>query len=306
MVDDGSTDRSAGIFHNYAQADNRFRYYHQPNQGPSVARNTGLDEARGEFIQFLDADDIILPQRFQHCIDTFLSHPDVDIVYSDYARFSKSEGFWQALPCPIPFIDTARAFLFEIDRSFTILIHSFLFRRNIIASNKFDVNYHSHGEDVECWIRIALSGARFQYIDEVLSIYRYLPATLARNEVALFSAKLKTMQNYRSHPKVLEYPLDYIQTIQHYRERLTIALFMEKRFLEGAREMRNIWKSASRTSHLKLVGWIVLMSLFSKATVFRLRAWWLSQNKHTRRKQQKHRRWIPPQIVDSLLRVEKS
>ncbi len=59
VVDDGSTDNTAGIVESYT--DSRIRLLRQPNRGVSVARNTGLDAARGQFISFLDSDDLYYP-----------------------------------------------------------------------------------------------------------------------------------------------------------------------------------------------------------------------------------------------------
>ena len=56
-VDNGSTDRSAYILHEFAAADERVRFFLHPEGGPGGARNRGIDEARGEFLTFLDADD---------------------------------------------------------------------------------------------------------------------------------------------------------------------------------------------------------------------------------------------------------
>lgn len=61
LVDDGSTDGSGVICDEFAARDGRVRVVHQRNQGPSVARNTGLDYARGEYIAFVDSDDAALP-----------------------------------------------------------------------------------------------------------------------------------------------------------------------------------------------------------------------------------------------------
>lgn len=60
MIDDGSTDRSAEICRSYADKDARFRLIQQVNAGVSQARNTGLQEAKGDWIMFIDADDVLL------------------------------------------------------------------------------------------------------------------------------------------------------------------------------------------------------------------------------------------------------
>lgn len=62
-IDDGSTDGSGEILDSYARRDSRFRVVHQENQGVSSARNTGLEQASGAWITWLDADDLYGPQR---------------------------------------------------------------------------------------------------------------------------------------------------------------------------------------------------------------------------------------------------
>ena len=65
LVDDGCTDGSPALCDGYAARDDRVRVFHQPNGGVSAARNTGLREARGEFIAFLDADDQLEPRALE-------------------------------------------------------------------------------------------------------------------------------------------------------------------------------------------------------------------------------------------------
>ena len=57
VINDGSKDNSGEIIQSYAEHDKRFRYFEQENQGVSVARNKGLDNAKGEYVLFLDGDD---------------------------------------------------------------------------------------------------------------------------------------------------------------------------------------------------------------------------------------------------------
>src|ERR1017187_5960230 len=64
VVDDGSTDGTGETLDR--EYGNRIRYFHQQNQGQSVARNKGLWEAKGEWVAFLDSDDVWLPEKLQH------------------------------------------------------------------------------------------------------------------------------------------------------------------------------------------------------------------------------------------------
>ena len=59
LVDDGSTDQSAELCDRWAEKDERISVVHQNNGGLSNARNTGLDRAKGEYLTFIDSDDIV-------------------------------------------------------------------------------------------------------------------------------------------------------------------------------------------------------------------------------------------------------
>lgn len=73
LVDDGSTDGSQALCNQIAAKDPRFRYIHQKNAGVSAARNRGLQEVKGEFITFLDADDVVDPNYLQALYETCTS-----------------------------------------------------------------------------------------------------------------------------------------------------------------------------------------------------------------------------------------
>jgi glycosyltransferase involved in cell wall biosynthesis len=60
------------------------RVVRQRNQGPSVARNHGVEVAQGSFIAFLDADDLWLPDKLRLQMELFVNRPDVGLVYTNY------------------------------------------------------------------------------------------------------------------------------------------------------------------------------------------------------------------------------
>ena len=85
IVDDGSTDDTREVVTRYS--DPRIRYFYKTNGGLSSARNAGLDEARGEFIAFLDSDDVWHPWKLSAQIEIFSRYGSVGLVWSDMSTF---------------------------------------------------------------------------------------------------------------------------------------------------------------------------------------------------------------------------
>jgi glycosyltransferase involved in cell wall biosynthesis len=85
LVDDGSTDASTSIAKGHAARDpSRVRYFEHAghaNRGMSAARNVGLAAAAGEFVAFLDADDVWLPNRLERGVALLDAHPEADMAY---------------------------------------------------------------------------------------------------------------------------------------------------------------------------------------------------------------------------------
>ncbi len=68
VVDDGSTDGTRAILDDLADADGRLRVLHQANSGPNAARNLAIAHATGEFLTFLDGDDVLLPGAYERMV----------------------------------------------------------------------------------------------------------------------------------------------------------------------------------------------------------------------------------------------
>jgi len=87
VVDDGSTDKTFQIVEGYGS---RVRYYYQKNSGGcAVPRNTGIGHASGDLICFIDADDIMVPDRIAQQVDFLERHSHVSLVFSDYLNFNE-------------------------------------------------------------------------------------------------------------------------------------------------------------------------------------------------------------------------
>lgn len=84
IIDDGSTDNSWNIIQEFAKEDNRIISIHSKNRGPSGARNLGIENSRGEYIRFLDADDRIPENSIKDMVTPFLCDNCVDLVIGNY------------------------------------------------------------------------------------------------------------------------------------------------------------------------------------------------------------------------------
>ncbi len=87
IVDDGSTDGSGEAADRYAVMDSRIKVIHQKNSGVSAARNAALAVAAGEYIGFVDSDDVAAPEMFERQYEAAKRY-DADIVTSGYRSFS--------------------------------------------------------------------------------------------------------------------------------------------------------------------------------------------------------------------------
>jgi glycosyltransferase involved in cell wall biosynthesis len=169
VVVDSSVDNTQKILASYG---NRLQYVYQCKNGVSAARNKGILSSSGEYIAFLDDDDLWLPNKLALQVKYLDDHPDVGLLFSDTGR---AKGR-QLVKC-----DRERGFQFS--RSHRGHVFAELFINNFIPCcsvivrrtcfdkvGLFNPSY-TIGEDYDMWLRIA----RFyiiDYIDQPLAIYR--------------------------------------------------------------------------------------------------------------------------------------
>ena len=90
IIDDCSTDNSVNIIEEYVAKDKRIKLIRLPkNSGAAIARNTGIEVALGQYIAFLDSDDVWLPNKLEKQI-TFMKDNDIDLTYSSFYIINES------------------------------------------------------------------------------------------------------------------------------------------------------------------------------------------------------------------------
>ncbi len=173
IVDDGSTDNTAAVAQQLVKQDSRVRYIHQANQGLSAARNTGMREARGDFLVFLDADDVLHEQKIAAHLAHFARESALDISYGSsryfvsgqpdktFASLALDEQDW------MPKVSgTAAAALPALVVNNIMPVCSAMLRREVVARvGDFDTTLQSL-EDWDYWLRAAAAGCRFGYCDD--------------------------------------------------------------------------------------------------------------------------------------------
>lgn len=95
IVDDGSTDNTADVILEYTNRDKRFKYHLRPetlNKGASPSRNYGLKQAKGDFIQFLDSDDLLNKNKFLEQLKLIINSPPLTITTCRWGSFSNSSS----------------------------------------------------------------------------------------------------------------------------------------------------------------------------------------------------------------------
>jgi glycosyltransferase involved in cell wall biosynthesis len=154
VVDDGSTDGTSELLQSYS---NSIQYIYQENAGLSAARNTGMASSTGEFIQFLDADDMLGPSSLEFQLGYLKKHPEVQISVCRNRRFQRTTG--DCHPIPSGSWNTYRDNL-DLHLCFFNIAppHAFLSRRTAVAQTGwFDTGLRAC-EDYDFWIRAAVRG----------------------------------------------------------------------------------------------------------------------------------------------------
>lgn len=168
VVDDGSTDETAAIARGF---DDAVRYLHQANTGPAAARNLGIASARGDFIAFLDADDLWHGEKLARQMARFEGEPALDVCLTHVQNFWTDElreeadrlrGHFRAQPLPGY-------------SSVALLARRAVFER----VGRYDAALR-HGADADWFARAEEQGAAIAVLADVLVYRRVHPDNRSR------------------------------------------------------------------------------------------------------------------------------
>ena len=213
VVDDCSTDNTTKIIQEYCDKDARFKLIKLESNSnlPAVPRNVGLKHARGEFVAFLDHDDVWTHKKIQRQICALQVNPQIDLVFSYLWSFrgkSLLRGFFLI---PNPFKNKIN---FERLRIGNALMYSSVFARKkvIVTLNGFDEDPKLRAiEDYELWLRVSQQ-FKIGYISEVHGYYRVTNSSASRSDMSL--EKYKYMDNFKNTKNLSGRPILIIRIIR--------------------------------------------------------------------------------------------
>lgn len=232
LVDDGSTDFSTIEAIN-SFSDQGFLILRKENGGPASARNLGAKHAKGDFLFFLDSDNLVQSKYFEQALQVVDKNPKLGVVYSN-PNFLGSSDYKTSRFYP-------KAFNFDALLAGNYIDMCSLVRRQAFDEvGGFDESKCLIGwEDWELWIRIANQGWGFYYIDQVLFDYRVLEGSLIgsadnirKHEMLEYLGQKHGFlihQKYRRYFRIIneihEKPFRYFLRIFYYKYILRKSLF---------------------------------------------------------------------------------
>jgi glycosyltransferase involved in cell wall biosynthesis len=173
VVNDGSTDATAGILERYR---GRLRIVNQENRGASAARNAGIAHSNGEYLAFLDSDDLFLPEKLAVMTAALARHPGASLAFSEYGFIDDSGNEYRQSAicdassmaalmnkCPFP-VASLSAFIYPS----TWLVP----RKHLLRTGGFSEAFKGAGYE-DSWLLLLLRDlGEFVHVPDKLTLYR--------------------------------------------------------------------------------------------------------------------------------------
>jgi len=187
LIDDCSTDNSADIVQSYAEQDHRVKYIKlKENSGAAVARNTGLENAKGRFIAFIDSDDVWYPKKLEKQL-RFMKENEEAFTYTKYEHISEYGQVGAAPNFP------ERLNYSGLLKNTAIACSTVVIDRQVIGD--FRMPLVRKGQDTATWLKILRNHDYAYLVDEVLNQYRGREGSLSSDKVGALKRTWNTYRN---------------------------------------------------------------------------------------------------------------
>lgn len=225
IIDDGSTDNTSTIIEQNVLKDSRIKGFFQENGKQGKARNLGLKIAAGEYIAFLDADDIWMPEKLKIQFEE-IDHSNADLVFSDSFVISDTETTERNIK-----LNTLNAIFNGRDALDTFLYKNRIPILTVLAkkSKIMEVKGFSekpsiqNAEDYHLWLKLLINNSVFYGSDKTLAAYRVHECSITQGDKLAIKQKIEVLY-------------DLIQNYPDLKDKILVALKRELR--NRARELK--------------------------------------------------------------------
>ena len=236
----------------------RLIYIKQENTGPSGARNVAIKESLGEYLAFLDSDDIWMPEYLAEQVSMLQRDDSVSVVCADAHLFGDSPLAGQTFMGLWP---SSEPVTFEKLINFQCAVLTMcvvVTKRAVVKAGLFDTRF-VRSEDHDLWLRIALNGERFVYQKRPLAYHRLHSASLAANYESLHLSQIEV---YKKLLAELELSKEQRELVEKQIQRCQAALALQQgklqimsgQYPQAAEALRSA-NGYYRSSKLKLALW---------------------------------------------------
>lgn len=220
IVNDGSPDNTEDIAASWLKKDQRFKYIYQDNKGVSAARNFGIENAKGEWILPLDADDLISDDYLELASDNFSTN--CKLIYCNASKFGIKNEKW----------NLKEFSLGNLALQNLIFISAFFKKCDFNENCRFDENLCKGLEDWDFWISLLKDGGAVIKLRQICFYYRI--KKISRNENLLMDSESSFKYIERKH---IDFFQDHLPSLHSQFYRCNSYDEMNKRFLNKLANM---------------------------------------------------------------------
>lgn len=202
IIDDGSKDRTVDIINRYVEKhhlpDNFINVYSQKNAGAGEARNTGILKAKGNWVSFLDSDDIWNLKKIEYVYEAIKAHSDCVIITHDQLYTYEDKRKKNRVYLLHKNYNPQKDFFVQLYKGNLFSTSCMTIKKEVfISAGVFDTTLQP-AEDYDMWMRISMYGNPY-FIKKVLATYRVRSDSISSERLRRYNAVMRICRNYFSH-----------------------------------------------------------------------------------------------------------